>query len=136
MDYTRKVSQGHLLTSSGESADSWASRETSVSLDFLDRLMLRVTGTFLTEALVTFGDFTVGSVSCTRGSLATTSSVGGADGASLFGSSSSLKAKGKKVFTTRKEQSKHNEIIELEENLRCHDQKVHHLLLEQGLHQP
>jgi hypothetical protein len=93
----------------------------SFSLDFLDRLVLWVTGTFLTEALVAFGDFTAGSVSRTGGSSATTSSVEGADGASLFGSSSSLKLKGKKVFTTRKEQSKHSKIVELKENLRCHE---------------
>jgi hypothetical protein len=92
MDYARKVSQGHLLTSSGESADSWASRETSASLDFFDRLVLRVTGTFLIEALVAFGDFTAGSFSCTEGSSATTSSVEGGAAVSLFGSSSSLKA--------------------------------------------
>jgi hypothetical protein len=95
MDYTRKVSQGHLLMSSGKSADSWASRETSASLDFLDRLVLRVTGIFLTEALVAFNDFTAGSISCIGGSSVTTFLVEGAAGASLFGSSSSLKAKGK-----------------------------------------
>jgi hypothetical protein len=72
IDYARKVSQGHLLTSSGETADSWASREMSASLDLFDRLMLRVTGTFLTEALVVLGACTTGSISCAEGSSAIT----------------------------------------------------------------
>jgi hypothetical protein len=67
IDYARKTSQGHLLTSSGETTDSWASRETSASLDLFDRLMLRVTGTFLTEALVVLG-----AISCVEGSSAIT----------------------------------------------------------------
>jgi hypothetical protein len=92
MDYARKVSHGHLLTSSGETADSWASRETSASLDFFDRLVLWVIGTFLIEALVAFGDFTADSVSCTEGSSATTSLAEGGAAVSLFDSSSSLKA--------------------------------------------
>jgi hypothetical protein len=61
IDYTRKVSQGHLLTSSGETADSWASRATLASLELFDRLMLRVTGTFFTEALVVLG-----AISCAK----------------------------------------------------------------------
>jgi hypothetical protein len=67
----------------------------SVSLDFLNRLVLWVTGTFFTEALVAFGDFTTGSASCISGSSVITSSVEGGAAVSLFGSSSSLKAKGK-----------------------------------------
>jgi hypothetical protein len=72
IDYTRKVSQGHLLTSSGETADPWASRETSASLDFFDRLVLWVTGIFLTEALVVLGAYTAGSTSCAEGSSGVT----------------------------------------------------------------
>jgi hypothetical protein len=115
MDYGKKVCQGHLLTSSGETADSWALRETSASLDFFDRLVLRVTGTFLTEALVAFGDFTAGSISCTEGSSATTSSAEGGAAVSLFGSSSSLKSntenrflqpKRKKANTVKPQNSK------------------------------
>jgi hypothetical protein len=67
IDYARKVSQEHLLTSSGETADLWVSREMSASLDFFDRLVLRVTGTFLTEALVVLGACTAGSTSCAEG---------------------------------------------------------------------
>jgi hypothetical protein len=65
IDYTRKASQGHLLTSSGETADSWASRATSASLDLFDCLRLWVTGIFLTEALVVLG-----ANSCAEGSSA------------------------------------------------------------------
>jgi hypothetical protein len=77
----------------------------------------------LIEALVAFGDFTAGSVSCTGGSSVVTSSVQGAVAASLFGSSSSLKAKGNRFYTTRKEESKYNKIIEFKEHLRCHEVK-------------
>jgi hypothetical protein len=80
----------------------------STSLDFLNRLVLRDTGIFLVEALVALGNFTAGSVSCTGGSSVITSSVEGAAAASLFGSSSSLKAKGNRSYTTRKEESKYN----------------------------
>jgi hypothetical protein len=93
MNHARKISQGELLTSSGESADSWASRETLASFDFFDRLVLRVTGTFLTEVLGAFRDFTAGSASCTGGSSAVVSSIEGAVAASLFGPSSSLQRK-------------------------------------------
>jgi hypothetical protein len=60
MDDTKKISQGELLTSSGEPADSGASRETSTSFDFFDRLMLLDMGTFLIGTLEAFGDFTTG----------------------------------------------------------------------------
>jgi hypothetical protein len=50
--YTTKASQQKLLTSPGEIIDAWASREMSVSFAFFERLRLRVTGIFLTEALV------------------------------------------------------------------------------------
>jgi hypothetical protein len=70
--YARKESQGHSLTSSRETADSWALREASASLDFFDFLVLRVTGIFLTEALVVLGACTAGSASCAEGSSATT----------------------------------------------------------------
>jgi hypothetical protein len=108
MDDTRKISQGQLLTSSGESADSWASRKTSASFDFFDRLALRVTGTFLIEALGALGDFTAGSTSCTRGSLAVISSAKGAVPASLFGSSSSLQRKQKETGFIQPKKKKAN----------------------------
>jgi hypothetical protein len=92
MDDTRKISQEQLLTSTGEPADSWASRETSASFDFFDRLVLRDTGIFLIGALEAFGDFTAGSTSGRGGSL-----VAGAVVASLFGSSSSLQRKQKEA---------------------------------------
>jgi hypothetical protein len=72
IDFARKVSQGHLLTSSREITDSWASRETSASLDFFECLVLQVIGTFLIEALVVLGACTAGSVSCMEGSSAIT----------------------------------------------------------------
>jgi hypothetical protein len=90
MDDTKKISQGELLTSLGEPADSGASGETSASFNFFDRLVLRDTRTFLTGALEAFGDFTAGSTSGMGGSLAVVSSAEGAVVASLFGSSSSL----------------------------------------------
>jgi hypothetical protein len=108
MDDTRKISQGQLLTSSGESADSWASRETLASFDFFDRLALWVTGTFLIEALGALGDFTAGSASCTRGSLAVISLAEGAVAASLFGSSSSLQIKQKEIGFIQPENKKAN----------------------------
>jgi hypothetical protein len=108
MDDTRKISQGQLLTSSGESADSWASRETSASFDFFDRLALRVTGTFLIEALGALGDFTAGSASCARGSSAVIFSAEGAVVASLFGSSSSLQRKQKETGFIQPERKKAN----------------------------
>jgi hypothetical protein len=67
IDYARKTSQGNLLTSSGETADSWASRETSAALDFFDRLVLWVTEIFLIEALVVLGTCSAGSTSCAEG---------------------------------------------------------------------
>jgi hypothetical protein len=101
MDDTKKISQGELLTSSGEPTDSWASRETSASFNFFDRLMLRDTGTFLTGALEAFGDFTAGSTSGMGGSSAVVSSAEGAVVASLFGSSSSLQRKQSKQVLTQ-----------------------------------
>jgi hypothetical protein len=104
MDDTRKISQGQLLTSSGEPAGSWASRETLASFDFFDRLVLRDTGTFLIGALEAFGDFTAGSTSGMWGSSTVVSSVEGAVVASLFGSSSSLQRKQKKRgFNSKRE---------------------------------
>jgi hypothetical protein len=108
MDDARKISQGQLLTSSGESADSWASRETSASFDFFDRLALRVTGTFLIEPLRAFGDFTAGSASCTGGSSAVISSAEGVVAASFFGSSSSLQRKQKETGFIQPERKKAN----------------------------
>jgi hypothetical protein len=83
--YARKTGQEHSLTSSGETADSWASRETSASLAFFERLLPRVKGTFLTEALVV-----VGAISCTEGSSVVIVGVEGVAVVSLCGSSSSL----------------------------------------------
>jgi hypothetical protein len=93
MDDTKKISQGELLTSSGEPADSWVSGETSASFDFFDRLMLRDTGIFLIGAREAFGDFMAGSTFGMGGSLAVASLAEGAVVASLFGSSSSLQRK-------------------------------------------
>jgi hypothetical protein len=119
MDDTTKISQRELLTSSGEPADSGASRETSTSFDFFDRLMLRDAGTFLTGAMEAFGDFTAGSTSAMGDSLAVVSSAGGVVVASLFGSSSSLQRKQSKQALTQqgKKESKHNKIIEYTEHL-------------------
>jgi hypothetical protein len=103
-----KISQEQLLTSSGESAHSWASRETSASFDFFDRLALRVTGTFLIEALGALGDFTAGSASCARGSSAVIFSAEGVVAASLFGSSSSLQRKQKETGFIQPERKKAN----------------------------
>jgi hypothetical protein len=69
----------------GETVDAWASRDTSGSLAFFGRLLLRVSETFLTEALVTLGAAT-GSV----GSAAVTGDIEGAVISSFGGSSSSL----------------------------------------------
>jgi hypothetical protein len=77
--------QKKLLTSSGEPVDAWASRETSGCLAFFEHLLLRVSGTFLTEARVTLGT-TTGSV----GSAAVTGDIEGAVVSSFDGSSSSL----------------------------------------------
>jgi hypothetical protein len=106
MDDTKKTSQGELLTSSGEPADSGASRETSASFDFFDRLMLRDTGTFLTGALEAFGDFTAGM----GGSSVVVSSAGEAVVASLLGSSSSLQRKQSKQVLTQQGKKRANTI--------------------------
>jgi hypothetical protein len=92
----------------GEIVDAWASRETSVSLAFFKRLRFRVTGIFLTEALVTLA-----AASCLIGSSAITCEVEGAAGASFGGSSSSLQ-KENKLCITRKKQGKRGAIEELE----------------------
>jgi hypothetical protein len=106
MDDTKKISQGELLTSSGEPADSGASEETSASFDFFDRLMLWDTGIFLIGAREAFRDFTAGSTSGIGGSLAVASSAEGAVVASLFGSSSSLQRKQSKQVLTQKGKKK------------------------------
>jgi hypothetical protein len=111
--------------------ESCAVRETSASLDFFDCLVLRVTGTFLTEALVAFGDFTAGSVSCIEGSSTATSSVEGAVGASLFSSSSSLKAKGKQGFYNPRGRKKVQRNHRTQRKLTMpSSRKARHLLLE------
>jgi hypothetical protein len=84
----RKTSQREkkkLLTSLGETVDAWASRETSGSLAFFERLLLRVSGIFFTEALVTLGA-TTGSA----GWSAVTGDIEGAVVLSFGGSLSSL----------------------------------------------
>jgi hypothetical protein len=90
IDYARKTSQGNLLTSSGKTADSWASREALASLDFFDHLVLQVTGIFLIEDLVVLGACTASSTSCTEGSSGVVARVEGASMTSFCGSSSSL----------------------------------------------
>jgi hypothetical protein len=79
----KRKKQEESLTSSGEPVDAWASRETSGSLAFFERLLLRVSGTFLTEALVTLGAAT--------GSGGLAAVIGDIEGAveSSFGASSS-----------------------------------------------
>jgi hypothetical protein len=81
----------------GEIVEAWASRETSVSLAFFERLRFRVTGTFLTEALVTLA-----ATSCSTGSSTVAGEVEGAAGASFGGSSSSLH-KEKQIMYNMKE---------------------------------
>jgi hypothetical protein len=98
--YARKTGQGHSLTSSGETADSWASRETSASLAFFERLLPRATGTFLIEALVILG-----AVSWAEGSSAITGGVEGAAVVSFGGSSSSLQEETSYVQHERKRTS-------------------------------
>jgi hypothetical protein len=65
----RKISIVQPLTLSGDPVGSCASRETSASSDFFDRLVLRDAVIFLVEALVALGACTTGSVSCMGGSL-------------------------------------------------------------------
>jgi hypothetical protein len=98
--YARKTRQGHLLMSSGETADSWASRATSVFLSFFERLRLRAVGIFLTEALVILG-----AVSWAEGSSAITDGVKGAAVVSFGGSSSSLQEETSYVQHERKRTS-------------------------------
>jgi hypothetical protein len=105
---TKRASQQKLLTSLGESVDAWASRTTSVSFAFFERLRFRVTGIFLTEALVTLG-----ATSCSTGSSVVTGEVKGAVVASVGGSLSSLH-KGNKLCVTRRKQAKRGAIEELE----------------------
>jgi hypothetical protein len=109
--YARKTSQRKLLTSSGETADAWASWEMSAYLAFFERLRLRVAGIFLTEALVTLG-----TVSCSAGSSAVTGGVEGAAIVSFGGSSSSLQEENK-LCVTRQKEGKYGAIAELEETL-------------------
>jgi hypothetical protein len=108
--YTRKTSPKKLLTSSGETVDAWASRETSVSFAFFERLRLQVAGIFLTEALVTLS-----AISCSAGASAVTGEVEGAAVVSFGGSSSSLQ-KEDKLCITRQKEDKYGAIEELEEN--------------------
>jgi hypothetical protein len=105
---TKRASQQKLLTSLGEIVDAWASRKTSVSFAFFERLRFRVTGIFLIEALVTLG-----ATSCSTGSSAVTGEVEGAAVASFGGSSSSLQ-KENKLCITRQKQGKSGAIEELE----------------------
>jgi hypothetical protein len=69
----RKISIVQPLTLSGEPVGSCASRETSASWDFFDRLVLQDAVIFLVEALVALGACGAGSVSCTGGSPVITS---------------------------------------------------------------
>jgi hypothetical protein len=71
-------------------------------------LRFRVTGIFLTEALVTLG-----ATSCSTGSSAVAGEVEGAAVASFGGSSSSLQ-KENKLCITRQKQGKSGAIEELE----------------------
>jgi hypothetical protein len=105
---TKRASQQKLLTSLGEIVDAWASRKTLVSFALFERLRFRVTGIFLTEALVTLG-----ATSCSTGSSAVTGEVEGVAVASFGGSSSSLEKENKSCIT-RQKQGKSGAIEELE----------------------
>jgi hypothetical protein len=92
--YARKTSQEKLLTSSGETVDAWASRETSFSLAFFERFRFRAWGIFLTEALVTLG-----AMYGSAGSSAIAGEIEGAAVPSFAGSSSSLQEENKLCIT-------------------------------------
>jgi hypothetical protein len=92
--YARKTSQEKLLTSSGETVDAWASRETLVSLAFFEHFRLRACRIFLTEALVTLG-----ATNGSAGSSAVAGEVEGAAVPSFGGSSSSLQEENKLCIT-------------------------------------
>jgi hypothetical protein len=94
----------------------------SALFDFFERLVLRVTGTFLIGALGAFGDFTAGSTSCTGGSSAVIFSAEGVVAASLFGSSSSLQRKPKeRDFTQLERRKTSKKSIELAKYLRVQE---------------
>jgi hypothetical protein len=93
---TKRASQQKLLTSLEEIVDAWASRETLVSLSFFKHLRFRVTGIFLTEALVTLAV-----ASCSTGSSAIAGEVEGAAGASFGGSLSSLQKEKEIMYSTK-----------------------------------
>jgi hypothetical protein len=92
----------------GEIVDAWASRETSVSLAFFKRLRFRVTGIFLTEALVTLAV-----ASCSTGSSAMAGEVEG-QLEHLLEAPRHLYKKKNKLCITRKKQGKRGAIKELE----------------------
>jgi hypothetical protein len=108
----------------GETADSWASRETSASLAFFERLRLRVAEIFLTEALVTLG-----AISCSAGSSAVTSRVEGAAVVSFGGSSSSLQEETSYVQHERKKAST-VQLQSSKKHLRCQEVKVFNISFE------
>jgi hypothetical protein len=105
---TKRASQQKSLTSLGAIVDAWASRETSVSLAFFERLRFWGTGAFLTEALVTLC-----AISWAGGSSSTTRGIKGVAVSSVGGSSSSLHEENK-LCVTRRKQGKHGAIEELE----------------------
>jgi hypothetical protein len=92
----RKTTQKKkLLTLLGDTIDAWASRETSGSLAFFERLLLRVSEIFLTESLITLGTATG-----LAGSSAVTGDIEGAGVSSFGGSSSSLYRRKQVVYHT------------------------------------
>jgi hypothetical protein len=85
----RKAGEDESLTSSEETIDTWASRETSASLAFFARFWFRalVCEIFFTEALVILG--------ATCSSAGSSGAIGEAAAACVDGSSSSLRDKSK-----------------------------------------
>jgi hypothetical protein len=88
--------------------NAWASRETSGSLTFFERLLLRVSEIFLTEALVTLG--------ATAGSAGLSAGTGDIEGAVvlILAAPHHLCIKKSKLCITRKKQGKKGAIEELE----------------------
>jgi hypothetical protein len=72
MDYARKVSQRHFTHIIRGDRGFVGFKRNVGFFGFFNRLVLRVTGTFLTEALVVLDACTAGSTSCAEGSSAIT----------------------------------------------------------------
>jgi hypothetical protein len=101
----------------------------SVSWDFFDCLVLRVTGIFLIEDLVVLGAYTAGSTSCAEGSSGVAARVDGAPAASFFGYSSSLQ---KEIGYIQPDRKKERTVKSQnsQKYLRCHEVKELDILFE------